>query len=496
MSMTFDEKNRQVVPRCLEYSIACSLGLMRVIKKQALITKIAMKDSDARKEWLGSPSIATAVDFVAESLILKDFTSEEAIKAAKYIISKAAPRNFLIRQLASHFLEVTAVNWVEPSYIEGVNEIREDIARLKKLVRMHQENPIAWSDLALGYASLRQDDKAREAMKVALHLGNNNRFILRSASRCFMHLGEPDRSIAVLNRSGLCAVDPWIASAEISIADRAGLKIRSLRDAKDIVRNDNLTPFSRGELAISLGTLQMKSGSGKNAKRLMNQALIDPTENTLAQAEWLVKQLKVEVDSMVNLRSTVPASYEAKAVHLYYQKEFEQSLRASEMWGRFQFLSPQPIILSTFISSVHLDNDLRAIDIFDNALPAQREDSIVVNNYAFALARYGLIDYAVNALNLIKTDEISDEEKLTISATCGLIAFREGHIEEGRNLYKAAVKGFELINDPSSAAIANYYWAVEEKRVRSEEAASRIKDAKSRIKRFNVFGYEDLVKKL
>jgi len=67
------------------------------------------------------------------------------------------------------------------------------------------------------------------------------------------------------------------------------------------------------------------------------------------------------------------ASVEATAVHTYYCKEFAESLKASKKWGIFQFLSSRPSILSMFISSTILNDDLGAIDIFNNALPAQKE---------------------------------------------------------------------------------------------------------------------------
>ncbi|HUV57144.1 MAG TPA: hypothetical protein VMV84_07935 [Dehalococcoidales bacterium] len=496
MSVTYDDKNRQAIPRCLEYSMACSLGLLRVIRKQEQIQKTGLQDSNARQEWLDRPSIATAVDFVAEALIIKDFESDEAIKAANYILNNTKPSHFLIRQLVGHFLEKPSLGWIEPSHMQNVNESREDIARLKKSVRMYSVNPIAWSDSSLHYATLGQVDKAKTAMKVALYLGNNNRFILRSASRCFMHLGEPDRAIAILNRSGRCAIDPWIASAEIAIAERTGLKSRSISKARDLIKNENLTPLSKSELAISLGTLEMKGGSVKHAKKFMKQALINPTENALAQAEWMVNQLKIDVDAMVQLRSIVPASYEATAVYEYYRKEFAESLEASKKWGRFQFLSSRPIILSMFLSSCVFNDDLGAINIFKNAFPAQSKDALAINNYVFALARSGHIVEAEKELEKADLEEASREDRLAISATKGLICFRKGYIEEGRKLYNDVIMGFERLRNFRSAVRATYFWAIEEKRIKSQNVEAKIREAKSGIERYNVFELEDLAKKL
>jgi tetratricopeptide (TPR) repeat protein len=347
----------------------------------------------------------------------------------------------------------------------------------------------------LGYATLGQTDKAEMAINIALNLGKNNRFVLRCASRCFVHSGEPDRAVAILNKSGLCALDPWIASAEIAISERAGIKSKCLGKARDLIVNDNLTPFSRSELGVSIGTIEIKSGSVRRAKKIIRQALIDPTENALAQTEWAASTFKIEFNDLVALRSTVPASYEAAAVHSFYDKKFAESLKASEKWSRFQFLSSRPLILSTFLST-RLNDDLGAVNIFNNAFPAQRENPLAINNYAFALARIGRIDEAKKALDSAVVHEATTGEKLTIIATLGLICFREGHIEKGRELYASAVQGFKAIRNSRSAAIATYHWAVEEKRANSENAKSKIEEAKKVIERYKVFEFEDLAKKL
>jgi len=495
MSVTYDDSNRQAIPRCLPYAVACSLSLLRINRQQERVHKTEVKDSEARSEWMENPRIATAVDLVAEAIIVQDFQSSEAIEAAKYILSKHRLSSSIIRQLANHFLELPVSIWKEPSKIPEIASDREHIARLKRSVRNYPVNPIAWSDLSLSYAAIGQNDKAKMTMNVATNLAKNNRFILRSASRCFMHLGEPDRAVAILNKSGLCAIDPWIASAEIAISEGTGLKSKCIGKAKDLIEDNNLTPLSRSELVVSLGTLEIRSGSVKRGKKIMRHALINPTENALAQIEWAASRLKIDINETIELRNTVPASYEAIAVYSYYRKEFAESLRASNNWGRFQFLSSRPIILSTFISSCMLNDDLGAIDIFNNASPSQKDSPLAMNNYAFALARIGRTEEAADILYK-GLHEASREERLVITATIGLICFREGDAEKGRKLYNDTVTGFEFLQDYRSAAIAKYYWAVEEKRIKSQNAEAKIKEAKRGIERYKIFEFEDLAKKL
>ncbi len=496
MSVIYDDTKRQVVPRCVKYATACSLGLLRANRKQKQVDKTEVTESDARQEWIENPCIATAVDLVGEALIVKDFQSDDAIKAAKYILSKAPLSNLLIRQIANHFLEVPASGWMEANQVPEANVDQEDIAILKKSVRTYPENPLAWSDLSLSYSTLGQTEKSKMAMRVAMNIARNNRFILRSASRCFMHEGEPDRAVAILNNSGLCAFDPWIASAEIAISERFGLKSKCIGKAKHLIDNNNLTPFSRSELALSIGTIEMKSGSIKRGKKIIRQALIDPTENALAQTEWAASTYKVDFDELIGLRKIVPASYEATAVHSFYGKAFAESLKASKKWGRFQFLSSRPVILSMFLLSSMLNDDLEAINIYENAFPSQRASSLAINNYAFALARIGRTEDAKDELKRALRYDPPRVERLAINATRGLIYFREGHEEDGREFYRNAVRGFELIKGFRLAAIATYYWALEEKRINSQNAESKIKEAKREIERHNVFEFIDLAKKL
>jgi hypothetical protein len=191
-----------------------------------------------------------------------------------------------------------------------------------------------------------------------------------------MHLGEPDRATYILNRSGLCSFDPWIVSAEIAICEAVGLSSKCIGKAKNLLQDDNLTVFSRSELAVNMGTIQMKNGVVRSGKKLMRQALLDPTENALAQAQWMANQIITNRADMTNserLEVQVPGSYEAQALRLFYNLKFDESLKASEKWGRFQQLSSRPIIHSSNIAIAFLDDDKRAISILDKATPAQKD---------------------------------------------------------------------------------------------------------------------------
>lgn len=496
MSGTFDDTNRQAIPRCLDYPTACALGLLRITREHEKKIKPEFQISRAISKWQENPNIYTAVDLLAEALILKDFKSEYAIKAADYVLNKSKTTNTVLKELASHFLEQPSIQNIQLMQIGEPQIAYTVIANLKKSVRFYDKNPIAWCDMALYYATLAQMDKARTAMKVALNLAPNNRFILRSASRCFTHLGEPDRAVSILRRSPLHSFDPWITSAEIAISESAGLPSKSISKAKDLVNDDNLTQFSRSELAVSIGTKEMRSGAERHAKAFMRQGIIDPTENALAQAEWMATQLGTNIDDFVHLGEKVPASYEATARHFFYKEKFKESLNSAELWCKYQLLSSIPFIFSSYIASVCLDNDIEALRILNSALQSHRNNPSFMNNYICSLTKTGDVAAAKETLRMLNLRNLSDHEIFTFMATQGLICFRTDNAEKGRELYLKAIMGFERINEQRSAAIAAYYWALEEKLILSSYKEARIKDAKSRVERFNVFELNNSIKKL
>jgi hypothetical protein len=312
-------------------------------------------------------------------------------------------------------------------------------------------------------------------------------------------MGEPDRSVWILNKSGVCTVDPWIASAEIAICESLGLKSKCVTKARYFLQDDNLTDFSRSELAVGMGTIQMKHGDVRHAKKLMKQALRDPTENALAQAQWMTTQLGTDIGDItdiVRLEDQVPGSYEAQARRFFYDLDFPKSLEASQFWARFQQLSSRPVIQGAFIASTFLEDDKKAISILTSSMPAQRDDFLFTNNYAFSLVNSGQLEAGIKQLATINVNSLSRREKLTLLATNGFVFFRTGEVEKGRKLYSMAIDGFAQTNDAADTALAAYFLACEEKRIGSEFAKSTIDEAKARIAKLKLPPLDFLAKKL
>ena len=496
MSATFNTTIRQAIPRCLDYSSICSLGLLRAVREHEIKIRPEFQISNAVSKWQKNPNIYTAVDLLAEALILKDFKSEYARQAANYLLNQSKTTNPIIKELAVHFLEQPLINIALLLDISEPQNRYTKIANLKKSVRFYHRNPIAWCDMAINYATLGQIDKARSAMEVALNLAPNNRFILRSAARCFLHFKEYDRASHLLSHSPLYNVDPWITSAGIAIAESADIPTKSIKKAKALVEDDNLTQFSRSELSVSIGTKEMKNGAEKLAKTYMRQGIIDPTENALAQAEWMSSQLNADIGNFSKLGNKVPASYEAIARHLFYKEDFKNSLNSARQWCSYEPLSSMPFIFATYITSVCFDDDLESLRILTGALPLHKTDPDFMNNYICSLAQTGDMEAAIKNFMNLDLRNLKDHQIFVLTATQGLLCFRTNNAEKGRELYLEAIRGFERIKDPRSAAIAAYYLAAEEKLILSPHKDARIEDAKSRFKRFKVVELTKRINKL
>ena len=491
MSVSFDDRNRQVMPRWFDYRTACALGQLSTTQAQKKPLVKLQRGQELEDEWLFYPSITSAAEVVGTCLATGEYGAHEAKKAAHYILRHSANQSLLIRDLAQTFIDLSDEK-KRSEYSDSMMSQSLSVGKLRETLGENPANPIAWSDLSYLYATAGLKKKALKAMTAALALGPQNRFVLRNATRCFFHFGDIDYAMHLLRQSGLCKFDPWIAAAEIAISEKAGKKSLCLDHARMMASNDNLSFLSRSELAAALSTIESKSGANKKANSLARLAMKQPTENALAQVEWLATARHTEPPK----ENYLHASFEAQSRHLYRLKQFANSLVATEKWGAFQPFSSHPLVMATYLSSVCLNDDQRAIDLVNRVPHANRNNPLLINNLAFAYARQGQVDEAVKVLREINVISLIDRERLIIQATQGLILFRQGHIAEGRSGYCETVRGFDKLNDSKAAASAAFFWACEEKRIASDTAPECIGEAKRRIKRAGVYDLEEAVSKM
>jgi tetratricopeptide (TPR) repeat protein len=485
MSGIYDDSNRQVMPRWYPFRIACAMGDLepattRITPKFQSPEAFQIKVND----WLEKRTIPRAVDLVGTAVIHGDFLNPDAQNAAEYILSIDKGMPSFPREIAEVFQAGGKRSGnLDPYPDKDVIQHRQEVARAKNLVRRYPPNAIAWADLAFYYTLLGEKQRANRCMSIALSIAGNNRFILRSAARFFLHLDEPDKSLFYLRRSGLSGQDPWIVSAEIAISQGIQESPRLVKKARYMLTNSNLSPWSLNELAAALSTLEARHGSARKSKKLLSQALQEPNENTIAQAEWLASQLDWEI---VRPQKEIIAPFEANARYYFRDGDYKQALLCSNEWFRFQPFTSRPAVMASYIASLPLRDYHAAIAIIENAKKSSAESIMLTNNHAFSLASLDKTEEAQNVLSQILPAELTDRERYTILATKGLIEFRKGNIDEGRRMYEKAIAGFKKMGDFHSTAVAAMFRAREEILIHSEFATNALKEATTLVKKYQV----------
>jgi len=484
MSTTYNDSNRQVVPRWYTLRIACLMGDLT----PAGVTGMPKFQSPERyqkkiQDWRNKQTLPHAVDLVGTALITGDFDNKYVKKAASFIATSGEDTGFG-REIAELYLGGNQLN--SKSSIQQDSDIlhhRVEIARLKNMTRKYPRNAIGWADLAFHYTLLGQLEKAQYCINLAVSMGGDNRFILRAATRCFLHLGNPEQSLFYLRRSGLSKVDPWIASAEIAVSEALEIKPHLLKPARSMMKDGNLSPWSLNELSATLSTLEARDGSVRKSRKLLAKALREPNENTIAQAEWLAPSLKQKI---VRPKKAIRAPFEADARLAFRDGDYNKALNSAKEWFRFQPFTSRPAILASYIASVCLEDYQAAIDITEEALLSSPDSFLLHNNQAFALASLNKTAEAEQRLSTLRQANIPDDEHNTLLATRGLIEFRKGNIVEGRSLYETAISALKNRKEFRSAALATFFWAREEAIVHSQFEAKAMREAKDLAEQHDV----------
>jgi len=352
--------------------------------------------------------------------------------------------------------------------------IGKAIHECRKRLSEYSINPVLWTNLALLFTTIGQERKAERAMQVALSLAPENRFVVRAASRLFLHHGDPERAHSVLLRTAALRTDPWILAGEVAIADVRERSSQLLKRARTLVESQNWSPFHLSELTGALATMEASNGAIKKAKRLCALSLANPSENAVAQAAWLSRQagINIQVSTAVKGRQ----SSEANAWQARADGKWTDALAAANRWQEEQPFSSRPAIFGGYVASTALEDFPEAVRILRQGLLSNRDDATLYNNLAFALAKQGDVEGAREALGQGLTVKATPQQEICLTATRGLVEFRLGRPEQGRALYQRAINMANSDTLRQLRYVATIYHAIEELRIGSRVALTRQKE--------------------
>ena len=258
-----------------------------------------------------------------------------------------------------------------------------------------------------------------------------------------MHTHDPERAHYLLSRTPGVAKDPWLLSAEIVAARVMSRSSRLLKRGRELLESGRFAPKEVSELAGALGTEEYWTGSQKTARRHLTQALIDPTENAVAQASWLARHSGGFVVPAPAF--DVPRAFEATTMRAMEADKHDVALVSAASWQRDEPFSGRPAVVGAWTASVARGDYGLALQFIDAARPSNPADPRLLANEFYALACSGRLDDADRAFQELERAATGSgwsqlEWQILLEADRGLLAFRRGGQQSGAAHYRRAIE--------------------------------------------------------
>ena len=444
MAEHVDDRRRQVVPRWWPYRIAAELGQLDSAAKRrspGLPDPQPGELEDLQRDWVSKKNPASAAGLVDAALVLG--RPSIAVDAAEWLLTNGGLSNVSL-SLARRVLSPPEADIAEATSVPSEDERYARVASIRSRLRRFPRNPLLWVELAREYSALGQAPSTRKALLTAIGLAPDNRFVLRSASRFFLHAHDPEQAHSILTRSAATGGDPWLLAAEIVAAQARGIPSRLTKRATLLVHADHFSPRHVSELASALGTLEHQAGNRRRVRKLFSAALEDPTENSVAQAAWLGRHMPGF--SVPGSSLDAPRAFEARAWEAVQKGEFSEAVACARDWLADEPFATRPALFGAWVASTALGDHSTASKFAKTALIANPGDPRLVADLLYNRASAGDIDAAVELLPTLErligssdVDRTRAEWDVLLAADRGLLAYRGGDIQMGREWYRQAL---------------------------------------------------------
>ena len=444
MAVSEPDTNRRLLPRWRTATETTKLGELASPNTRQVIlpAHVRIQIEQLTEIWRFEKTFENAMELVACAVVLGNH-SKVVKDAASFIVDAGNECMPALREVAERILS----GHTPPPISEWTKQpdiiyYRQQIVQLKSRVRTTPRDAISWVEMARIYTLLGQLDSARRCVEVAISLAPNNRFTLRVAARFYVHLNQTEKGVFLLRRARVTPHDPWLLAAEISLSSIIDKPSKFRKRSFDVIESNQWAPWHTSELNGSLATFLAYDGNVKKARKLFKHSIRDPNENTLAQAQWA---------AIRNYGNPVPPNllndskaYEALAMYFQEEQKWQEAIESYNKWSIMEPTSSRPLLNGAFTALVALEDGKQAINFLKKAEVLVSNDPTVFNNMAIAYAYCGKLDDAqrelIHAENIYKRTHNSLELSLSmLTATKGLLAYRNGRIEEARNLYLEAV---------------------------------------------------------
>jgi hypothetical protein len=425
--------------------------------------------SDSRKPLVWAEALSSALADRDFDDALEIINARKDMDLSRFaLLEKAADKKF-IKQLRS----TDAPDAAETVVSNGVKQTNEQLRLAREAVRVYDSNSLAWLDLARAYAINGDLERSERAIWTALHFDPNGRWVARAAARFFIHREKPDASVHVIEQASGYRNDPWLVSAHIAVSHALGKTSNLVRRARTLFDDDNFRARPLSELGMALATLDNESSSGSRiVNRLAKRSLRDPTENAVAQAEWIESITGKALGATAAARN-VQNAFEARAKECEKAFEWKAAAKETFLWLCDQPFSSRPAIDGSYIAATFLQDYELAEKFAKVGFQANPDDPLVKNNYAVALAERGNLAKARRVFGTLGDPGSKDFLEL-FRATEGLLRYRESRIDGARECYEKSRVAFEASGDFRSALLSLVYQTSEELRLDNYDDAAKL----------------------
>ncbi|MGO8311179.1 hypothetical protein ACC797_11900 [Rhizobium ruizarguesonis] len=442
-----EHSNRQTIPRWLSIKESRLLGELGATSRAAspMQTNLVNEanhflDAEFRRaaeRWTATNALEDAEELIGLALLTDRLDDPQAERAGLALLERAgeddARLQFVRRVLARNNTPDGGSNLpVEEA------QIRVEIAKRKRLLDLNPRDALRLAESALLYVNVGQRRPAWSLIRRALILRPDDRYVLRAASRFFMHIGSPDEALHFLNASSATFADPWLRSALFAVQAASGAAVTGWRKAKSLLVDAKFSYRDVSELAVQMGSMEYDAGSRKQAIRMLRQGALSPTENAIAQIGWVARH---NADfKHADLKIDISLSEEASAYTAYEQSMWEDAVAHCADWRKIEPFSARPAIFATFIGFVSTEGLDNAGTVGAYGLLANPKNKTLLNNLAAVRALQGRFDDARHLLGRAQASLGEDDDEVVVTATAGLIDFREGKFDAGVAHYTSAIE--------------------------------------------------------
>ena len=455
MNLPHEQENRDVIPIWRNFCITSELGELSHLNTTP---PIKFDLSALKTDWDNFKSIGTAADLVNAHFISDQEISPKILEAVHYINNYSNTSDLLLKLTGDLCKKSTDSN-TEDNNTDIVNrhtlvsqlkyiienDVRSQIKNFKKLTIRDPKNAINWVELARLYSIEGNKYKAERNILNALFLAPDNRFVLRSASRLFIEIDDPEKSLYFLRKSKHTGIDPWLTSAHIAVSSYTQKFSPFIKNALKQRESKSFTHFDLTELNSSLGTLELSNGNFKKSKPFFNDSLKYPNDNSLAQFQFILNQDSRLSNIIQPLNSDVKNNYEALALKNKEEGNWDKAVENALKWFIDIPYSTEPAVLASYILCTVIADFEMAVEICELSLKTNPKETGILNNLTYSLLQLNRIDEAKKYLDImnshikLKENSLTKEASLTFIATNALYLIKIGNIDDGILMYQEAI---------------------------------------------------------